>query len=87
MAQPTNCTPLGFEAQTNKPSWWFWGPNHQTVDASFEAQTGKPKAIGFAAKQGETVATNFEAKSGLTVPVVLRPNHWQNAQLFWGQTT
>jgi hypothetical protein len=66
---------LGFEAQIKKPSWWFWGPNHQIVATSFEAQTGKPEATSFEAKLEETVATGFEAKSGETVPVVLRPNH------------
>jgi hypothetical protein len=42
VAQPINRSPLGFEPQTNKPSRWFWGPNHQTRAANFEAQTGKP---------------------------------------------
>jgi hypothetical protein len=49
--------------------------NHQTIAASFEAQTGKPKATGFETKQGETVAIGFEAKPGKTVLVVLSPNH------------
>jgi hypothetical protein len=40
--KPTNVVPLGFEAQTKKPSWWFCGPNHQTIAIGFEAQTGKP---------------------------------------------
>jgi hypothetical protein len=40
--KPTNLLPHGFEAQTKKPSWWFWGPNHQTIDLGFEAQTKKP---------------------------------------------
>jgi hypothetical protein len=73
--QPTNWSPLGFEAQTKKPSWWFWEPNHKTVANSFEAQTEKPSTTGFDAKQGETIATDFEVKPGETVPVVLRPNH------------
>jgi hypothetical protein len=42
VAQPTNRCPLDFDAQTNKPSRWFWGSNHQTSAAGFEAQTGKP---------------------------------------------
>jgi anaerobic selenocysteine-containing dehydrogenase len=42
LAQPTNRSMLGFEAQTKKPTLWFCGPNHQTRAASFEAQTGKP---------------------------------------------
>jgi hypothetical protein len=33
--------PLGFEAQTKKLSWWFWNPNHQTVDLVFQPQTKK----------------------------------------------
>jgi hypothetical protein len=33
--KPTNLLPLGFEAWTKKPSRWFWGPNHQTVDLGF----------------------------------------------------
>jgi hypothetical protein len=41
VVQPTNQAPLGFEAQTKIPSWWFWGPNHQTRAARFVAQTGK----------------------------------------------
>jgi hypothetical protein len=43
VAQPTNRSPLSFDAQTKKPSWWFWGPNHQTGAVGFEAQTGKPE--------------------------------------------
>jgi hypothetical protein len=71
--QPTNQSLHGFEAQTKKPSWWFWGPNHQTVAAGFEAQLENPPApwfwgstkkptAGFEAKPGETVTTSFEAK-------------------------
>jgi hypothetical protein len=87
MAQSTNRSPLGFEVQTKKPSWWFWDPNHQIVATGFEAQTEKSEATGFEAKPGETVAisfeakpgesivTGFEAKPGETVLVVLRPNH------------
>jgi hypothetical protein len=81
MAQPTKRSPLGFEAQTKKLLQWFWGPNHQTVVASFEAQTGKLEATDFESKPGETVTTGFEAKSGEIVPVVLRPNHRQIVEL------
>jgi hypothetical protein len=42
VAQPTNRSPLGFEAQTKELSRWFWGPNHQTRAVGFEAQTGRP---------------------------------------------
>jgi hypothetical protein len=41
-AQTDKPPPLGFEAQTKKPSQWFWGPNYQTVDLGFEAQIKKP---------------------------------------------
>jgi hypothetical protein len=54
MAQPTNRNPLGFETQTKKPSWWFWGPNHQTRAAGFEAQTGKPSTTLFLRLNQET---------------------------------
>jgi hypothetical protein len=62
VAQPTNRSLFGFEAQTKKPSWWFWSPNHQTVAADFEAQTKKPVTTDFKAKPSETVATGFEFK-------------------------
>jgi hypothetical protein len=61
VAQPINHSLLSFEAKTKKPSWWFWGPNHQTVAAGF-AQTEKPKATDFEAKLGETIDLGFEAK-------------------------
>jgi hypothetical protein len=68
VAQPTNRSLLGFEAQTKKPSQWFWDPNHQTKAAGFEAQTRKPSTtLVFKAKLGETVATSFEAKLEKTV--------------------
>jgi hypothetical protein len=77
VTQPINQSLLGFEAQTKKPSWWFWGPNHQTVAADFEAQTGKPKSTSFEAKPEKTITTDFKAKPEKIVTVVLRPNHWQ----------
>jgi hypothetical protein len=40
-SKPTNLLSLGLEAKTKKPLWWFWGPNHQTIDFGFEAQTKK----------------------------------------------
>jgi hypothetical protein len=78
VAQPTNRSMLHFEAQTKKPSRWFWGANHQTRDAGFEVQTGNPPppwfwgstkkpTASFEAKLGETVATSFEAKLEKTV--------------------
>jgi hypothetical protein len=62
VAQPTNHSPLGFEAQTKKYLRWFWGPNQQTVAIGFVAQTRKPVATGFEAKPGETANLGFEAK-------------------------
>jgi hypothetical protein len=61
VTQPTNRSPLYFEAQTKKQSRWFWDQNHQTVTTGFEAQTGKPEVTSFEAKPGETIATGFEA--------------------------
>jgi hypothetical protein len=42
VVQPLNHSLLDFKIQTKKPSWWFWGPNHQTVAIGFEVQTKKP---------------------------------------------
>jgi hypothetical protein len=78
VVQPSNRSPLGFEVQTKKSSWWFWDTNHQIVAADFEAKTGKPSTTlvwgstkkpttGFEAKPGEIVTTNFEAKLEKTV--------------------
>jgi hypothetical protein len=64
VAQPTNPNLLGFEGQTQKPSRCFWSPNHQTIAAGFEAQTGKPAIIRFKAKPVEIVAVGFDAKPG-----------------------
>jgi hypothetical protein len=63
VAQPTNRSPFGFEAPTKKLLRWFWGQNHQTVAASFEAQAGKLEATDFEAKLKETVDLGFGAKS------------------------
>jgi hypothetical protein len=81
VAQPTNRSLLGFEAQIKKPSRWFWGPNHQTVAVDFEAQTKKPSTTLILRLNQETVATGFETKSEKTVLVVLWPNHWQTVEL------
>jgi hypothetical protein len=45
MAQPINCSLLGFEAQTKKPTRWFWCTNHQTRSNDFEAQIEKPSTL------------------------------------------
>jgi hypothetical protein len=62
VTQPTNHSPLGFEAQIKILSRWFWGPNHQIIAAGFEAQTEKPEATGFEPKPGESVELGSEAK-------------------------
>jgi hypothetical protein len=78
VAQPTNQSPLGFKDQTKKSSRWFWGPNHQTRAADFEAQTEKsPTTLVLRLNQEthhrfwdqteKTVATSFEAKLVKTV--------------------
>jgi hypothetical protein len=58
--------PLGFEAQTKKPSWWFCGPNHQTTAAYFRPKPGNPSEW-FCGQTTRTVATGFEAKPGETI--------------------
>jgi hypothetical protein len=60
--QPTNRNLLGFEAQTKKPSWWFWSPNHQTVAADFEAQTRKPVLVVLRSNNWQTIDLSFESK-------------------------
>jgi hypothetical protein len=77
LVQPTNQSPLGFEAQTKKSLWWFWCPNHKTVVAGFDAQTGKPATTNFEVKPGETVLVVLMPNHWQTVIVILRLNHWQ----------
>jgi hypothetical protein len=78
VAQLINRSPLGFEAQTKKPSRWFWCLNHQTETVGFEAQPEKPFTTlvlrlnqkthhRFWGQTGETVATSFEAKLEKTI--------------------
>jgi hypothetical protein len=74
VAQPTNRTPLGFEAQTKKPSRWFWGSNQQIGAAGFEAQTGKPSTTLVLGLNQET-DRRFWGQTGR--------NHRHH---FWGQT-
>jgi hypothetical protein len=64
MVQAINCSSLGFETQTRKSSLRFWGANHQTVAAGFEAQTRKAATTSLEAKPGETVTSDFEDKTG-----------------------
>jgi hypothetical protein len=61
--KPTNLLPHSFEAQTKKLSWWFWCPNHQTVDFGFEVKTKKPSQW-FWCLNHQTIATGFETKQG-----------------------
>jgi hypothetical protein len=72
--QPTNYSPLGFEAQTKKRIGDYETQTKNPEATGFEAKPGETVATGFEAKPGETIATNFEAKLGETVPEVLRPN-------------
>jgi hypothetical protein len=67
VVQPTNRSPLDFEAQTKKLSRWFWGPNHQTEAVSFEAKPGETVATSFEAKLEKIVAVGFETKPLETV--------------------
>jgi hypothetical protein len=51
VAQLINCSPLSFEAQTKKPTQWFWCPNHQNIAVSFEVQTEKDSSLVLRPKQ------------------------------------
>jgi hypothetical protein len=76
--QPTNQSSLGFEAQTKKPSRWFWDLNHQTEASIFRPKSETPPppwfwgltkkpTTGFKVKLGETITTSFEAKLEKTI--------------------
>jgi hypothetical protein len=73
--KPTNLIPLGFEAQTKKPSWWFCWPNHQTATVSFVAQTGKPERVVLMPNH-KNHSDQFWGQTGRN------PSEW-----FWGQNT
>jgi hypothetical protein len=73
VAQSTNWSPLGFEAQTKNLSRWFWGTNHQIRAVGLSLKPGNPPphwfwgsikkpTTGFEVKLGETVTTSFETK-------------------------
>jgi hypothetical protein len=75
----------------------FWG---QTVRNRCSRLWGQTTAADFETKLVEIVIAGFEAKPTETIPVVLRPNHWQTVAIgfeaqtdekpsewFWGQTT
>jgi hypothetical protein len=64
VAQLTNHSPHGFDAQTKKPSQLFCGPNRETRASGFEAKPGETVATGFEAKPGQTIATGFQGKPG-----------------------
>jgi hypothetical protein len=86
VAQPTNWSPLGFEAQTKKPSWWFWGINHQTKAADFEAQIGKLSTT-LVLRLNEETDCRFWGQTGRN----RRHQFWgQTGEIhrsrFWGQT-
>jgi hypothetical protein len=81
----TNLLPFGFEAQNKNPSWWFWGPNHQTIDLGFNAQIKKPSRR-FYGTNHQTTTAGFEAQTGKPERVVLRPNHMNQSYQFWDQT-
>jgi hypothetical protein len=93
VAQLINSSPLSFEAQTKKPSWWFWSANHQTVAAGFETQTRKPSPLALRPNQrktsrpvlrsnhSQTISVVLRSNHWQTIPVVLRPNHWQTIDL------
>jgi hypothetical protein len=40
---------------------WFWYPNHQTVAADYEAQTGKPDPVVLMSNHWQTIDLGFEA--------------------------
>jgi hypothetical protein len=81
VVQPINRSPFNFDAQTNKPSRWFWCPNHQDITIDFEAQTEKLSTNGFKIKPAEIVTTNFKVKLKKIVPVILSSSHWQTVDL------
>jgi hypothetical protein len=45
VTQPIKRNLLNFEAQTKKPSQWFWGLNYQIKAAGFDDQTEKPSTL------------------------------------------
>jgi hypothetical protein len=78
--QAARCRSMhGFEAQTKKPSRWFWGSNHQTWSYHFLGPNRKTlttlilrlnqetDAIDFEAKLAKIIAAGFEAKPLETV--------------------
>jgi hypothetical protein len=81
VAQPTNWSLLGFEAQITKPELpvlrpkpgnppppWFWGSTKKPT-TGFEAKLGETVATGFEAKPAKTVATGFEVKPLETIAI------------------
>jgi hypothetical protein len=62
VAQPSNRSLLGCEAQTEKPSRWFWNPNHQIKDVGFDVQTKKHVLLVLSSNDWQSVDLRFEAK-------------------------
>jgi hypothetical protein len=98
LAQPTNCSMLGSEVQTKKPSRWFWDLNHQTVAAGFEVRIGKPSTT-LVLRLNQKIHHRFWDQTGRNrhyrfwdQPVENRPNGFDVKPLtnrrpwFWGST-
>jgi hypothetical protein len=77
MVQSTNRSLFGFEVETKKLSWWFWGPNHHR-SCLFWGPTKKPSSLvlrwnrhhWFWGQNRENRPNGFEAK-----PLINR-RHW-----------
>jgi hypothetical protein len=79
VAQLTNRSPAGFDAQTNKLSWWFWVPNHHIVACLVLRhkpinRRGDRKTLHhrFWGQTGWNYHIGFEAK-----PLINRPNDFE----------
>jgi hypothetical protein len=59
VAQPTNRCPLGFEAQTKKPTTGFEAKLGETVATSFEAKLVKTVKVVPRPNQSQTVDLGF----------------------------
>jgi hypothetical protein len=61
VAQPTNQSPLDFEAQTKKPSRWFWGQITKPELPVLRPKPGNPTPPWFWGSTKKPT-TSFEAK-------------------------
>jgi hypothetical protein len=59
--------PTWFWGQTKKPSWWFYGSNHQIAPVGFEAQTGKPVDLSFEAELRNSLSSSPCARCRLHI--------------------